>query len=72
MMSIPYFAGMGFPYSIEVFAYALGLVLGILLICSIAKLVSKIFKADMNFQNWFNVVGTLSFISALINEVLIA
>ena len=66
MMSIPYFEGYGFPYSIEVFAYGVGYSLTPVIIGGLAKLMAVIFKYELSFQSWFNGVGTVVFFSGLL------
>ena len=69
MMSVPYFEGYGFPWSIDVFAYAVGFSLTPVLIGGLAKLIAVICKYELSFQSWFNGVGTLIFISGLLQTL---
>lgn len=66
IMCIPYLEGMGFPYSISVFAYGVGMIFSPLLISGIAMAISKLFKRNLSFHNWFNVSGTLVLLGAVL------
>ena len=67
MMSVPYLEGYGFPYSIDVFAYAVGFSLTPVLIGGLAKLIAVICKYELSFQSWFNGVGTWVLIAEIVN-----
>ena len=69
IMSLPYFEGSSFPYSIEVFAYAVGYSFAPIFIVALVQLIALIFKYEINFQSWFNVVGTLLFLNGLLHAL---
>ena len=65
LLSVPYIEFQVFPYSLDTFAYALGFILVPVIIGGIGKL----FKGS--FQFTFNVIGTLLFISVIINNIVL-
>lgn len=60
IMSIPILEGYGFPYSLSVFAYAVGFLMVPTLIAGLAWIFNKV-----DFLSWFNVVGSLMFLSSV-------
>ena len=63
VLTIPYIEFGIFPYSLDIFAYGFGF----LLVPLIAGGIARLFKRP--FINTFNVIGSLVFISALINNL---
>lgn len=59
IMAIPYFQGYGYPYSVEVFFYGVGLLASPLIITLIGMLIAKLIKSELEFHKSFNIVGTL-------------
>ncbi|MDA9143404.1 hypothetical protein N9N99_02405 [Gammaproteobacteria bacterium] len=66
IMSMPYFQGYGYPYSLEVFFYGVGILSSPLIITLIGILIAKLTKTKLEFHKSFNVVGTIVLLGQIV------